>query len=77
MINWDWFNKYFKSIAIIIGVIFIITKIDLWVHPDSKQSLFLQSISPFIKSIMGDALIILFILLIALIYHYPEEFGLS
>jgi hypothetical protein len=75
-INWPWFNEYLKTIAVIIGTIFIITRIDLGVHPDNKQSLFLQSISPFLKSVIGDAVIVLFILLIALAYHYREELGM-
>lgn len=67
-INWTWFNKYFKSIAIIIGVIFLITKIDLWVN-GSEESTFFTAISPLIKSLIGDFLIVLFILLIVVLYR--------
>ena len=68
MINWDWFNRYFKSVAIIFGVIFVISKIDIWVN-GTDRSTFLTALSPFIKSIFGDVLVILFILLIALLYR--------
>lgn len=67
-INWDWFKKYFKSIAIIFGVIIIISKIDIWFN-GTEKSFFLEAISPFIKSIIGDALIVLLILLIVIFYN--------
>jgi len=48
------------------GVLFIISKIDIWVN-GTEKSLFLSIISPFTKSLIGDILIILIIIFVAII----------
>jgi len=63
MLNWNWIKKYYGWIALILGVVFIIVKIDLWANGTDKST-FLIVISPFIKDVvMGGLIFVFFILL--------------
>ena len=63
MANWDWIKKYYGWIALTLGVIFVIVKIDLWAN-GTDESAFLIAISPFIKDIIMGGLILAFFILL-------------
>ncbi|MFA5175936.1 MAG: hypothetical protein WC413_01585 [Candidatus Nanoarchaeia archaeon] len=62
-VDWNWFKEHLIDFIIILGVILIISKIDFWMN--GENAMFLKIISPFIKSLLEDALIVIIILLLA------------
>lgn len=71
-INWEWFEEHFKAILIILLVIWTISKIDLWIN-GTEKSTFLIVLSPSIKSLFGDFILLLALLLLGVFYQIKEK----
>ena len=69
MPNWEWIRNYYGWIAFILGIIFVIVKIDLWVDGTDKSA-FLVVLSSFVKDIIVGGLILAFFILL---WFYMKE----